>query len=67
MINIIVNGEARSIASGMSIEALLDLLQIKDKTMAAAVNMKVVKEEKWASFIIKDGQKLEFLNFVGGG
>ena len=67
MINIIVNGEARSIASDMSIESLLDLLQIKDKTMAAAVNMKVVKEEKWASFIIKDGQKLEFLNFVGGG
>jgi sulfur carrier protein len=35
--------------------------------MAAAVNMDIVKQDKWDIYQLKDGDKLELLDFVGGG
>jgi len=35
--------------------------------MASAVNMEVVKKEQWQSHTLKEGDKVEFLRFVGGG
>jgi len=65
--NIIVNGEELNIKSNTTIEELLDKLVIKDKVMAVAINMEIVKKDKWNSHIIKENDKLELLHFVGGG
>jgi sulfur carrier protein len=67
MIGIIVNGEKREIKENMSVSNLLKELQIEQKTMAAAINMEVVKKENWETVKIKSGDKVEFLHFVGGG
>jgi len=37
------------------------------KVMAAAVNMQIVKQDMWDKFSLNDGDKLELLDFVGGG
>jgi len=65
--NIIVNGEELNIKSNTTVEGLLDKLEIKDKVMAVAINMEIVKKDKWNSHIIKENDKLELLHFVGGG
>ena len=65
--NIIVNGEELNIKSNTTVEELLDKLEIKDKVMAVAINMEIVKKDKWNSHIIKENDKLELLHFVGGG
>jgi sulfur carrier protein len=65
--NIIVNGKNKEFDSNMSLKDIIEFLQIEDKVMAAAVNMDVVKKDNWGSFIPKDGDKLELLQFVGGG
>jgi sulfur carrier protein len=65
--NIIVNGKNKEFDSNMSLKDIIEFLQIEDKVMAAAVNMDVVKKDNWSSFIPKDGDKLELLQFVGGG
>ncbi len=62
-----VNGKEINIKEDTTVEELLKELKILDKTMAAAVNMSIVKKEKWNSFILKENDKVEFLNFVGGG
>lgn len=67
MITIIVNGEQRMINENTTIKALLEKLGIADKTMASAVNMEVVKKEQWENHTLKEGDKVEFLHFVGGG
>ena len=64
---IVVNGEDREVAEGIKIGTLLKELGIKEKTMASAVNMEVVKKDKWDTHELKDGDKVEFLHFVGGG
>lgn len=63
---LIINGERRECKS-QTIQALLEEIGIEEKVMAAAVNMNVVKKEQWATFIISDNDKIEFLQFVGGG
>ena len=67
MIQIVVNGEDKKIEENTTIQELLERLEIADKTMASAVNMDVVKKEQWDKHTLKEGDKVEFLHFVGGG
>ena len=64
---IIVNGKELEIKDNTTIKELLNELKIEDKVMAAAVNMQIVKKDNWNNHIIKEGDKVEFLHFVGGG
>jgi len=64
---LIINGEEREFNDSFSIEQILDNLQIKDKVMAVAVNMEIVKKDSWNSFVPKENDKIEVLQFVGGG
>lgn len=61
-----VNGETIHTES-KTIAELLGELEIAQKTMAAAVNMEIVKKDTWQEARLKDGDKIEFLQFVGGG
>jgi sulfur carrier protein len=67
MINLIINGEEKSYEKENSINQIITILEIEGKVMAAAVNMEVVKKDNWDNFKPKDGDKIEFLQFVGGG
>lgn len=64
---LIVNGIEKHFATQMSLLEIINYLQILDKVMAAAVNMEIVKKENWSQFYPNEGDKLEFLEFVGGG
>jgi len=65
--NIIINGESKNFEDNNSLETIIKSLEIEDKVMAAAVNMEIVKKEKWKEFIPKENDKIELLQFVGGG
>jgi sulfur carrier protein len=64
---IIVNGENREFKEESSINEVLVKLSLEGKVMAAAVNMDIVKQDAWGSYMLSDGDKLELLDFVGGG
>ena len=64
---ITINGENKEIKKNTTIKELLDSLGVLDKTMAVAVNMKIVKKDNWNKFVLNEGDKIEALNFVGGG
>jgi len=64
---LIINGEERDVSNNYTIGKILENLQIRDKVMAVAVNMEIVKKDNWDSFSPKEGDKLELLQFVGGG
>ena len=63
---LIINGEIKQTTS-QTIQKLLRELGIEDKVMAAAVNMNVVKKDIWGSFQLNENDRVEFLQFVGGG
>ncbi len=64
---IIVNGETREFNESITLQEVITTLKIEDKVMAAAVNMQIVKKEQWESFKLSNEDKLELLQFVGGG
>lgn len=64
---VIVNGEIKEFRDGIKIAELLSELSLDGKVMAAAVNMDIVKQDAWSEYILSDGDKLELLDFVGGG
>ena len=63
---LIVNGKEK-ITQSKTVQNLLNELGINEKVMAAAVNMNVVKKENWSMFELRENDKVEFLQFVGGG
>lgn len=65
--NIIVNGENRTFTDSVNLANILEELSLVGKVMAAAVNMEIVKQDSWDTYMLKDGDKLELLDFVGGG
>ena len=67
LIRIKINGIEKEIPQNTTIKDLLSSLNVLDKTMAVAVNMKIVKKDDWDKFVLKENDKVEALNFVGGG
>ena len=64
---LIVNGETKEFKDDLTLKNIITELQIENKVMAAAVNMNIVKKDDWDSFIPKNDDKIELLQFVGGG
>lgn len=64
---ITVNGQKQDIEAGTTMQQLLEKLNLQGKVMAAAVNMNIVKQDSWDKHILQEGDKLELLDFVGGG
>ncbi len=67
MIDIIINGEKREIESKTTLLELVKNLEIEDRVVAAALNSEVAKKEQWGECELKSGDRVELLNFVGGG
>jgi len=64
---LIINGETKEFHTNLTLAEVLKELSLEDKVMAAAVNMEIIKQDKWATCRCNDGDKLELLDFVGGG
>ncbi len=64
---LIINGENKEFTDNLTLSDIIKNLQVENKVMAAAVNMNIVKKQDWNSFIPKENDSIELLNFVGGG
>ncbi len=64
---LIINGETKEFSDDSTLQNIITNLQIENKVMAAAVNMNIVKKNEWSSFVPKNDDKIELLQFVGGG
>ncbi|MFA6629191.1 MAG: sulfur carrier protein ThiS [Sulfuricurvum sp.] len=62
-----VNGEFREIEEGATLYALISALKLEERVMAAALNMQIVKQDKWKEARLQEGDVIELLDFVGGG
>ncbi len=64
---ILINGEEKKFEDGVTLAYVLKELDLVTKVMAAAVNMEIVKQDNWGHYKLSDGDRLELLDFVGGG
>jgi sulfur carrier protein len=62
-----VNGEEQEIVDGLSLARLLDQLQIRPGRVVVELNRDIVSRDLHASTLLKAGDVLEIVHFVGGG
>ena len=67
MIAIVLNGESKEIASGQSLLELVQSLDLPTERLAVEHNRKIVKRNQWSTQPLADGDKVEIVQFVGGG
>ena len=64
---ITLNGDKHELAEPMSVGALLRQLDIDSRRVAVELNLAVIKKAAYDSSVIKEGDEVEIVNFVGGG
>jgi thiamine biosynthesis protein ThiS len=64
---ITLNGDKHELAAPLSVSELLQQLEIDSRRVAVELNLDVVKKAAYDSSLIKDGDEVEIVNFVGGG
>jgi thiamine biosynthesis protein ThiS len=62
-----LNGDPHEIPQPLSVSALLETLAIDARRVAVEHNLAVVKKAAYDTSIVKDGDEVEIVNFVGGG
>ena len=62
-----INGETTEIRDGGTVAELLVQLQIKRESVAVEVNLDIVPKAAYDSLALKSGDKIEIVQFVGGG
>ena len=64
---IIVNGQSRTIAERTTVEALLEELELAGRPVAVEVNLNLVPRAQHAGHLLAEGDRLELVTLVGGG
>lgn len=64
---ITLNGEKREVADGLTVEGLLQVLNIERRRVAVEVNELIVKKDRYEATTLKDGDSVEVVSFMGGG
>ena len=62
-----INGEQREFPDGLTVAALVAQLGMKPDRVAVELNLEIVPRANWEATILKNGDKLEVVHFVGGG
>jgi sulfur carrier protein len=66
-VQITLNGEPFELDQPMSVVALLERLDIDARRVAVEHNLIIIKRHRFPEVIVSDGDKIEIVNFVGGG
>ena len=65
--NLIINGEKRSFEAPLTLIVLLQLLSMKTDRVAVELNSEILPRDQWAAHHLAEGDRLEIVQFVGGG
>jgi sulfur carrier protein len=63
---LVINAEERNLAAS-TLDGLIAELGMKGDRVAVELNREIVPRANWSATILKDGDRLEIVHFVGGG
>ena len=67
MPTITLNGDPYSIDGDLRLTALLERLNTRQGRVAVEINREIVPKASYSATMIKPGDNVEIINFVGGG
>jgi len=66
-VQIILNGDGRTVPDGLSVDGLLRHLGIEQRKVAVERNLEIVPKSAFQSTAIVEGDRMEIVSFIGGG
>ncbi len=66
-IKIIVNGKQMTVNLKFSLKNLINKLELPIKKVAIELNREIVNKKRITKIILKSKDKIEIVNFIGGG
>jgi thiamine biosynthesis protein ThiS len=66
-IRVLVNGEPHQIAENSKVADLVGDLKLPPERLAIELNLSILPRAKWAETVLHADDKLEIVQFVGGG
>ena len=68
MAKIYVNGDAQEVSLPLNVTELIKQLLVENPEMVSVqVNEEFAEREDWEKILLKEGDKVDFLYFMGGG
>ena len=64
---VIVNGEPKDCADGVSLAQFVETLGLKGDRIAIELNREIASRKRWSEILLRDSDRLEIVQFVGGG
>jgi len=62
-----VNGELREVESPMTVLGLVESFGLQPRKIAVERNLEIVPRSAYGVVGLRDGDRIEIVNFVGGG
>jgi thiamine biosynthesis protein ThiS len=62
-----VNGEEREVAGPMTVLGLIESFGLAPQKIAVERNLEIVPRSAYGEVALRDGDRIEIVNFVGGG
>jgi thiamine biosynthesis protein ThiS len=66
-LRITLNGEPFQLDQPVSVQELLERLQIDPRRVAVEHNLVILKRHAFVTTLVGEGDRVEIVNFVGGG
>jgi sulfur carrier protein len=64
---ILVNGEARSVPADLRLPMLIEQLRLGERRLAVELNGAIVPRSAWTNTALNEGDQLEIVHAIGGG
>jgi thiamine biosynthesis protein ThiS len=62
-----INGQKKEFPDGQCLNGIIRHFTPNGKRVIAELNGTIIKSTQWADTLIKEGDMIELVNFVGGG
>lgn len=62
-----LNGEARELSEGLTVNDLVDQLGLNERRIAVEINRDILPRDDYANRAIQEGDVVEIVQFIGGG
>jgi thiamine biosynthesis protein ThiS len=66
-IDVMINGERRTVAAGVTLLELLASLELDSRVVVVEHNRAIVRRPRLSGVTVAEGDSIELVHFVGGG
>ena len=62
-----MNGDSMELSEGLMLSQLLEQLKLRPELVVVELNLNILRREEVSKAVLKEGDRMEIVHFVGGG